>query len=1040
MKIKKVVIEGFRAYQTKNDGTFDFTAKDGGCSNFVSIYAPNGFGKTSFYDAVEWALTNNIDRFVRDSARIDNDNISKSQNREKHRQYILRNRAIAEDAPSQVTVVGDTFELTKEVPRAKAGSRDFLFKKEPTELGMEDVPGVFLSQEAIDGFLREERPESRYARFMKHFGDGDETYRESLLALKRELAIELGQINQEQARLEVILKAPVDSKIYETINSAIGDLVRVGESIPSLSEEFNPDNERLLRNTITQRLTETRSLIEDSERYLKLLEEALNDVSSIAATVYARDAAARDIARLRERRVRLEQYLALRRNAEVATVAFDVDQAEYRYWQSLQEKLSTFQELLITIEDALKGSKAAETRLAAATEEAASCDQRILECRRRLQEHDAEVAKLSELQKKAPVTYEEINALEAEARATTTKQEQYRLQIDSLTSKIGLARTALATVDLLEISEDAVNTVDLTPLRDRGLAQTELLAAIFEKRNSAEQLHASTRVLDALQLQKDQLSSLIALGAEYLSESNSSQCPLCTHDHPSHEALLQNILNHPGLSTAESSALEARNLAQAAFTEASKTVQHLLGKWRELKATVIQQSRESLAKDEADLRALTEKSKQLGGTLSVIASRLEQYKKDVLNISATELFEYIAQRLGGLAKQRSAEDSDLKGSESRLMQKKQEIKNEIQINASFKEKVARARSNSTFVEITSLCGLSNPSFDQVEKFVSNYLHESLMRATKAAEIQASARQELGEFKNQNPGVQIDQISKLEIDEQLAATANLKAEAILSAFLSRIVSHLSGYRSDWTAEQIAKGVTDAINRIRNQLEKSTHLSRNFTLLAEQIAGLLPYIAHRSAQKEIDQLFIRKSERETLNAKIDSEYGKTVQRLQRRINDFFYSKLINTLYRKIDPHPEFKNVEFVCEFREGEKPRLNVLVSDQQGQSISPNLYFSAAQINILSLSIFLARALHIKAKGKDVGCIFIDDPIHSMDSINVLSTIDLLRTISKKFNRQIILSTHDKNFFELLKKKIPEQQYSAKFIELETFGRVLTQQA
>ncbi|MGC8030327.1 hypothetical protein ACP3WD_24095, partial [Salmonella enterica] len=54
---------------------------------------------------------------------------------------------------------------------------------------------------------------------------------------------------------------------------------------------------------------------------------------------------------------------------------------------------------------------------------------------------------------------------------------------------------------------------------------------------------------------------------------------------------------------------------------------------------------------------------------------------------------------------------------------------------------------------------------------------------------------------------------------------------------------------------------------------------------------------------------------------------------------------------------------------------------------------------------------------------------------VLSTVDLLRTISQKFDRQIILSTHDRNFFELLKKKVPQEEYSSQFIELESFGRV-----
>ena len=64
MKIKKVEIEGFRAYRFKEDGTFDFTNKDDIPSNFVAIYAPNGFGKSSFYDAVEWAITHNLDRFA----------------------------------------------------------------------------------------------------------------------------------------------------------------------------------------------------------------------------------------------------------------------------------------------------------------------------------------------------------------------------------------------------------------------------------------------------------------------------------------------------------------------------------------------------------------------------------------------------------------------------------------------------------------------------------------------------------------------------------------------------------------------------------------------------------------------------------------------------------------------------------------------------------------------------------------------------------------------------------------------------------------
>lgn len=86
-------------------------------------------------------------------------------------------------------------------------------------------------------------------------------------------------------------------------------------------------------------------------------------------------------------------------------------------------------------------------------------------------------------------------------------------------------------------------------------------------------------------------------------------------------------------------------------------------------------------------------------------------------------------------------------------------------------------------------------------------------------------------------------------------------------------------------------------------------------------------------------------------------------------------------------------------------------------MSPTLSFSSAQINVLALSIFLARAINAKDdEGNDVDCILIDDPVQSIDAINTLGLIDTLRMISVKFNKQIILTTHDENFHELLKKK------------------------
>ena len=60
MKIKNIEIDSFRLFDGENisfqNGQIDKSA------NLVAIYAPNGFGKTSLFDAIEFCVTKNIQR------------------------------------------------------------------------------------------------------------------------------------------------------------------------------------------------------------------------------------------------------------------------------------------------------------------------------------------------------------------------------------------------------------------------------------------------------------------------------------------------------------------------------------------------------------------------------------------------------------------------------------------------------------------------------------------------------------------------------------------------------------------------------------------------------------------------------------------------------------------------------------------------------------------------------------------------------------------------------------------------------------------
>jgi DNA repair exonuclease SbcCD ATPase subunit len=129
----------------------------------------------------------------------------------------------------------------------------------------------------------------------------------------------------------------------------------------------------------------------------------------------------------------------------------------------------------------------------------------------------------------------------------------------------------------------------------------------------------------------------------------------------------------------------------------------------------------------------------------------------------------------------------------------------------------------------------------------------------------------------------------------------------------------------------------------------------------------------------------------------------------------NKVINWVYNKINPHPYFREVSLK-------------IINEETGilSAEDNNIYldhiFSEAQMNVLSLSIFLGLILSIK--NYNFGQIYLDDPVQSLDDINVISFIDLIRALLKadKVHKSYIISTHDHNFSKLLKIKLRNYRF------------------
>lgn len=131
----------------------------------------------------------------------------------------------------------------------------------------------------------------------------------------------------------------------------------------------------------------------------------------------------------------------------------------------------------------------------------------------------------------------------------------------------------------------------------------------------------------------------------------------------------------------------------------------------------------------------------------------------------------------------------------------------------------------------------------------------------------------------------------------------------------------------------------------------------------------------------------------------------------------NKMINFIFGYINPHPFYRQFRIMKSGAE-----TNMIPVEKNGKDIYLDHLFSEAQLRVLSLSIFLG--LSLSAKDNDFGQIYIDDPVQSMDDINMVSFIDLLRALKRtnRVDKNLIIGTHDLNFSKLMKIKFRHHSY------------------
>lgn len=225
----------------------------------------------------------------------------------------------------------------------------------------------------------------------------------------------------------------------------------------------------------------------------------------------------------------------------------------------------------------------------------------------------------------------------------------------------------------------------------------------------------------------------------------------------------------------------------------------------------------------------------------------------------------------------------------------------------------------------------------------------------------------------------------------------------------------------------------LEALKQRIDDHKSLKEDLEKFSIELEVIRENLTLTKLKSDLEELKLRKEQTEAAKTKIDLAHLECGNIINNGIKEHFNTDLINRIHGKIDPHPGLKEIEISSEISEDDKAAKIQIRAKNKFDRVNPVFYFSTGQVNVLSLSIFFAKAFELGSDAIDT--IFMDDPVQNLSDINVLSFIDLLRTLIEEKDKQIVISTHDEKFFRLLQNKLSQEYFKAKYFELISYGEL-----
>ncbi len=1003
MRIKSITLRRFRGYLEEQNIPFG--------PNLTILWGPNGFGKSTILDGVEWLLRGQLHRYRGTEEARSTD--------------FIKHIDSSEEPSTEVLFEDEGHPLVLRRDRLSKEKSELLVATAPPQWLAEPEATSVLRQ--VDSGVQSDIMRSHFFpdTFVSYHLMGQQAIRELVLAKQRDqyeaLAPIIG-VDQYVRATEASLQATIQlTRMFESVI----------ESVTAKQAELEAVQRQ--RATILDSLGETfggQGSLSDWLR--KSFVEYSNSLSAVDEQIPDNPPEpANDLLTFLEHFLSgsLARLAAKRRGSELELAEMRRFQGEVR---SLLSRKGTVERTTSELQTTVDLLRQMEARRQGLEKEQSDRSRELESVTRRLarvRSMHASTASLDQLRKDTASTQFELDQLSASEAALangirTLDNEQTILgkRADDLTSSLrdSVARIAELSqnVEMLnglfkDCADLLAKEIRVNQLREECAAHLRRAQELApEKARKAEDFKSASKRQESLRNRVEQISHsrqhfqglLVQLRAFVLSPA----CPLCGTQFQTQQELLKRI--------DETLANETSGLESLA--------QELSNSTQELRAT----QSVLLAMDE-EARNLEISLRDCAATTNEFDEKLQlvQQKSSRLGILFTENLEHLATEIGArrsatqmeLANQRVGQDtldSELKQLErqgNEVSERRVEHKSQMQelqprvtsLRDSLRDFHNKERALTADLTVTAA----------TEEGATNVTALEQERATLQQKLQ-DTREDLSQL--------VKELSRLDdLRREMSSVASdvtqLESQCRARARALKVTEDFDGV--DFLSLRL-KAAEDRIARVGESLKSGEKLraaliagghSLRLTELDGRIGKLTLELNNlRANQKTINQGIV-------FAGQLGENLRKAGEMRTQRILETC-SKLTEQYYNRVYPHLLWSNlvVGVDSDPTRGGRAQLEMYArrstqmessSDGRNGRLNIKLSFSTGQLNLFAISLFLALA---QQRGHEkFSTLFLDDPVQAMDDMRIADLCWVLLQLSR--SRQIIIATSNQNFMELL---------------------------